>query len=469
MTLATKYQNTFIENLPKTSLCADNYKFGSHIRNKAHAIRHQHIELNSPFKCNFISLDIDYPVAPDLCFIWESNNLPEPTFAVINPANNHAHLIFQLEKPIYTNNEKQLAYFQDVKLILKDIYKADKNFTESLTKNPLHPDWKTIESGITYTLEDLKAYAPKRSTKTAGIIQLNKYKRRTINYNNADLGHRCQLFETSRIIAYNEVRNFTSHEDFFTYMIGVCTDQNPSDLKYSDILSTAKSISRYTWKHRHRYSRGYTRNKVTSIEDLRSRQRNSATTTAGTRQAKTLAAIESAIKGILTQSVAMPAITKQYLAKLTGKSLSTIKRYAAEIDRFIRCVHQVLSPVLPLQEDSTGTDSLAQLNIPLKHDPQQGDTSPLAVTLQSSQNNPRSPILSATHGSTTENLSDPSKEDTYTFLESDNIPPTTNVFKFKKPANTTDSPQLTPYPMKLKPSHNRTITKFILLDDVSSL
>lgn len=363
MTLAAIQETYFTEALPAKPFCADNYQFGTRIRTKVHALKYQHIQLNSPFKYNFISLDIDYPIAPDMCFVWETKNLPEPTYAVINPINNHAHLIFQLDSAVYANNEKQYTYYQDVKCILTDLYNADQNFTETLTKNPLHPQWKTIESGITYTLADLKAYAPKRPSNN--VIKFNKYKRRTVNHNNADLGHRCELFERSRIISYNEVKNFTNQDDFFDYMIGVCSDQNPSDLKYSDILSTAKSISRYTWKHRERYSRGYIRNKVTSIEDLRNRQRTAATTTAGTKHAKTLAIIEQAINNIIKQGIAMPALTKQYLSKLTGKSLSTIKRYAVEIDQFIRCACQVLSPVLTPQKNSTPLGSLTQLKSPL--------------------------------------------------------------------------------------------------------
>ncbi len=363
VTLATKSQSSFIEALPKTSRCADNYKFGSHIRNKAHAIRHQHIELNNDKAFKFISIDVDYDIAKDLCFVWENNNLPEPTYAVINPANNHAHLIFMLENYIFWKNDKQVSFYEDVKKMLTDIYHADPDFTGMLTKNPLHDSWKTIESGIIYTLAELKAYAPKRSSDN--IIQFNKFKRRTINNNNAILGHRCELFERSRIISYNEVRNFTNQNDFFEYMIGVCSDQNPSDLKYSDILSTAKSISRYTWKYRERYNRGYTRNRVTSIEDLHNRQRTAATATAATKHAKTLAIIEQAINSIVKQAIAMPALTKQLIAKLTGKSLSTIKRYAAEIDQFIRCAYQVLSPVLTSEEISISDLPVVNRPVPL--------------------------------------------------------------------------------------------------------
>ncbi len=369
MSLATK-QNEFIELLPTKPYCADNYNFGTHIRNKAHALNYQHIQVNSPFKFNFITLDIDYPIATDMCFIWETKNLPEPTFAVINPINNHSHLIFQLNSTVYENNEKQLKYYEDVKSILTHLYGADQNFTGTLTKNPFHKDWKTIESGITYSLADLKSYAPPLMPYGPkykdNIIRFNKYKRRTINHNNGDLGHRCLLFETSRIRAYSTVSNFYTQEDFFNHMIVVCSEENPSDLNISDITSTAKSISHYTWKHRAWFTgKRFVRSRVTSIEDLRDRQSKSAKTTNETRHAKTLAIIEQAINSIIKQSVAMPTLTKQLIAKLTGKSLSTIKRYAAEIDRFIRCAYQVLSPVLTPQEIIISDLPLVSVPVPV--------------------------------------------------------------------------------------------------------
>jgi len=364
MTLATNAKSSFIEQLPKKPYCADNYNFGVKPRTKIHALTYKHIQLNNPFKYSFISLDIDYPIANEnMEFIWEAKNLPVPTYAVINVKNGHAHLIFQLHLPIYVmgeSNKKQLQFYKDVQSILTYLYNADQNFTGTLTKNPYHKEWKTLESGVTYSLAELKAYAqplmpygPKEKNKD-NIIQFNKYKRRTIDHNNGDLGHRCLLFETSRIRAYSSVSNFYTQEDFFDHMMVVCSEENPSDLNIHDIKSTAKSISSYTWKHRSWFTgKRFIRTRVTSIADLRNRQRESANTTNTTRHAKTLAIIEQAINSIIKQAVAtMPTLTKQFIAKLTGKSISTIKRYASEIDRFIRCAYQELSPVLPLPEQS---------------------------------------------------------------------------------------------------------------------
>jgi hypothetical protein len=400
VSLSATAKNTFIDLLPPKPYCADNYNYGTIIRNKAHALTYRHIQLNSPFKYNFISLDIDYDISKDFCFIWENNNLPEPTYAVINPANNHAHLDFQLENTVYANNEKQLKYYEDVKSILTHLYKADQNFTGTLTKTPFHKNWITIETGTTYSLAELKAYAPPKmpygpkEENKDNIIRFNKYKRRTIDHNNGDLGHRCLLFETSRIRAYNTVNNFYTQEDFFDHMMVVCSEENPSDLNINDIKSTAKSISRYTWKHRAWFTgKRFVRSKVTSIEDLRNRQRKSATTTAGTRHAKTLAIIEQAINNIIKQTVAMPALTKQYLAKLTGKSLSTIKRYAAEIDQFIRCAYQVLSPVLTPKKNCTPFASLAQLKAPLNSDTPKSNTSALTSTPLSLLEDISKPVL----------------------------------------------------------------------------
>ena len=326
--------NQFYNTLPRKPYCADNYEDGITIRRRDYAVRYPHIQPNEPWIRHHIIIDCDYTIANQttLAFVWEERNLPEPTYATITPGTGTAHLIYLLDEPVYKNNKKQFQFYQDVNDILIELFNADPNYNYVYTKNPLHPRWKTITTDQTYTLAELKAYAPTKPK--ADVIPFGKYTRRTRDEANAALGRNCRMFEDTRILAYQVVN---SHDDFDTFHAAVreiADNHNEGRLHPPEVRSTVKSIARWTWDNKARLAKNLRvqSGEKCTPEETRTRQSRAALRTAVLKQAKTMAAIELAIKS----STDTPTVAD--LAALTGKSVTTIKRHLPRIKALLEPV-----------------------------------------------------------------------------------------------------------------------------------
>lgn len=350
----------FYTTLPKKPRCADNYEHGILIRTKTHAIRFQHIQVNPPWLCNHIVIDIDYPVSnPDtLQFVWEERNLPVPTHAVINPDTMKAHLILTLDEPVYKNNKKQMEFYNDVVSILTKLYNGDPEFKNIVTKNPLHPRWKTISTNKTYTLTELKLYAPQRKGE---VIELKNYKRHKINEDYAIRGRNSRLFEETRIKAYCMVKDYHDLDSFQVAVMSTALDLNDGGLCRNEVKDTVKSIAKWTWSRRHNIKPYIQAIRGTYTPDeVKERQKKAAQDTNQTRLAKTIQAIINAVKE-LARTIPPDQITKKQIAAEAARSIRCIQGHSATIEDAIRSCSQDLSPCSVPSADATATTDAPQV------------------------------------------------------------------------------------------------------------
>ena len=116
-----------------------------------------------------------------------------------------------------------------------------------ITKNPEHPSWRTIvHNKAVYDLEDFQEWMDITPTR-----KLHKL------LQNGD-GRNTTLFNNLRLWAYTEVKTHSSYEVFLLSVDSKAFKFNhefdaleAGSLQAKEVLSTAKSIGRWTWKHRH--------------------------------------------------------------------------------------------------------------------------------------------------------------------------------------------------------------------------
>jgi len=172
------------------------------------AIKHRHIQYNSPFKTAWLAYDIDRETAVlEPLFI---DDLPMPNISAVNPENNHAHWFYGLENPVLMDSIKTktgnicnprikkhpLRYLAAVDIGMTIKLNADPAYNKEMSKNPLHKYWKVdIWREHLYDLPELADYVD---------LSLFKDARKTIPA--IGLGRNCILFDLTLNYAIKEFR-----------------------------------------------------------------------------------------------------------------------------------------------------------------------------------------------------------------------------------------------------------------------
>ena len=65
---------------------------------KSTAVEKPILQINGPRKITYLCFDIDRAYGG---IAWQDANLPVPNMIVINPENLHAHLVYELAKPVW--------------------------------------------------------------------------------------------------------------------------------------------------------------------------------------------------------------------------------------------------------------------------------------------------------------------------------------------------------------------------------
>ena len=237
---------SFIEALPEKIRSAEFKDEGTRFRKKEKALSHRYVELNQLYK-RFIALDLDEPAS---AFLWDECGLPPPSIVVINPENTHCHYLYELNTPVYYTEQARRApqkFYEATDIALTRMLGADTAFTGHLVKNPLHPSWRTICHKASYDLEDFQEYG----------VDLTPQRRKEV-LRDSGIGRNATLFDTLRHWAYAEVKHHASHTVFQLAVDSKALAINSHFLVHEngalpakEVLSTAKSVGKWTWKHRH--------------------------------------------------------------------------------------------------------------------------------------------------------------------------------------------------------------------------
>eukprot|EP01037_Dinobryon_pediforme_P019192 gene19192-19565_t len=194
------------------------------------------------------------------------------------------------------------------------LLRADKAYNHTLTKNPLHPRWRTVTNPTSYDLSDFKEYfdIPKRTP----VRPLPK----DIFIN----GRNDELFHTLRLWAYRAVNTLHASIDLESAVyeeaieINNCFD-NP--LPLSEVKATAKSVARWTYKHEGQL--GHSQSKVLQFTGETAEQRMSmgADYTNAVRCAKSLQTLRDA--AALLKTLHGEKLKISHLVKHTGMNIKT--------------------------------------------------------------------------------------------------------------------------------------------------
>ena len=244
----SSFREQFANKLPRKPWCTNEKGQPLLVRPKELAISYSYIQPNSPFYQNYFILDLDYEAAiADILF--ERSGIPLPNLVTSNFHNGKAHIIFELETPIYktdASRQNVIAFAHAILKRLQQLFDADIGYTGVITKNPLSSQWRVTElRKKPYSLYELaeKIDLPK-----------NKYEKPNIKLDEAiGLGRNCYIFYTACPFAYVEIRKYRgkTYKQWEKAMIAHCMTLNEGlsePLGYNEIKCIAKSISRFCWK-----------------------------------------------------------------------------------------------------------------------------------------------------------------------------------------------------------------------------
>ncbi|WP_104470966.1 replication initiation protein [Acinetobacter indicus] len=235
-------QLDLFHNLPNKPYCMDEKPGYMLIRTKSIAVKKPYIQINPPLTTIYFIFDDD---KDDAALSWFDAGLPKPFWTTQNPVNGHSHHCYKLEIPLCTSDFasiKAIKYAQAVYYAYALKMGADRNYSHLITKNPLHPQWRTtFWTERAYSLDYLADFVdlPKRIPKKLEVV---------------GLGRNVTMFEKGRHWAYKAIRDYmhyeTSHEweKAVRAKIGEINSEFEQPLPYSEVKATAKSIAKWVWQ-----------------------------------------------------------------------------------------------------------------------------------------------------------------------------------------------------------------------------
>ena len=236
-------QLDLFNSLPKRPYCMDEKQSYMLIRSKAIAVKKPYIQINSPLTTIYFVFDDD---KNDAALSWLDSNLPAPYWTTQNPENGHCHHCYKLEIPLHTSefsSIKAIKYAQAVYYAYALKLGADLSYSQLITKNPLHPQWRTtFWTNRAYSLDYLADFVdlPKKLPKKLEVV---------------GLGRNVTMFEKGRHWAYTAIRDYLHHhssndwEKAVRVQIEAINSTFEQPLPHSEVKATAKSIAKWVWQH----------------------------------------------------------------------------------------------------------------------------------------------------------------------------------------------------------------------------
>lgn len=323
--------SSFIEALPEKVRSTSDFQIGTKFRDKSKALDHRYVEVNQLYK-KFIVLDLDRPGS---AYLWDELGLPPPTFVVINPDNARCHYLYELKTPVFYTEASRRApqkFYEATDIALTHKLEADLSYVGRFTKNPLHPHWRTIcHPNSTYDLEDFQEW---------GVVL--EHKRKQVLRESLE-GRNTTLFDTLRHWAYQVVLKQCSYADFqqgvdnkALGINGMFLDCEKGILPVKEVLSTARSVGTWTWRHKD--SIGNQKNRgvmgLPPEMSLKAKQAAGASHAHANNSAK-----QSTREAVLSAAIALKAagtpVTQQSVAIRAEVSIDSVKRNWKEVDQAI--------------------------------------------------------------------------------------------------------------------------------------
>ena len=248
-----KLQELFL-SLPNKPYCMDEKPGSIQIRPKVLALSKPYIQVNPPFTLIYLIFDIDHN---DASVCWRDKNLPEPFWTAQNLAEfqdpsddqledmGRGHICYKLEIPLCTSefaSIKAIKYAQAVYHAYALKLGADLNYSQLITKNPLHRQWRTtFWTDRAYSLDYLADFVdlPKKLPKKLEMI---------------GLGRNVTMFEKGRHWAYKAIRDYMHNKSSNEWeravkaQIEAINNGFEQPLPYSEVKATAKSIAKWVWQ-----------------------------------------------------------------------------------------------------------------------------------------------------------------------------------------------------------------------------
>ncbi|MHA3093336.1 replication initiation protein [Acinetobacter brisouii] len=240
--IATKRQLDLFDSLPNKPYCLDEVPGTMLIRTKAIAVKKPYIQVNPPLMTIYFIFDDD---KEDAALSWFDADLPAPLWTTQNPENAHCHHCYKLEIPLCTSefaSIKAIKYAQSVYYAYALKIGADLGYSQLITKNPLHPQWRTtFWTDRAYSLDYLADFVdlPKKIPKKLEVV---------------GLGRNVTMFEKGRHWAYKAIRDYMHHNSSHDWekavraQIEAINSGFEQPLPFSEVKATAKSISKWVWQ-----------------------------------------------------------------------------------------------------------------------------------------------------------------------------------------------------------------------------
>ncbi|ENX26912.1 MULTISPECIES: replication initiation protein [Acinetobacter] len=241
--ILTNQQLDLFNTLPNKPYCMDEKPGYMRIRTKAIAVKKPYIQVNPPLMTIYFVFDDD---KEDSALSWFDAGLPQPFWTTQNPLNGHCHHCYKLEIPLCTSefaSVKAIKYAQAVYYAYALKLGADIGYSQLITKNPLHPQWRTTYwTKKAYSLDYLADFVdlPKKLPKKLEVV---------------GLGRNVTMFEKGRHWAYKAIRDYMHHNSSHEWeravraKIEAINSGFEQPLPLSEVKATAKSIAKWVWQH----------------------------------------------------------------------------------------------------------------------------------------------------------------------------------------------------------------------------
>lgn len=311
----------FYSHLNEAVITTNDFEEGTKFRKREKVKQFAYCGLNPMYR-HYLSFDLDEQGS---AFKFEDVNLPTPTIITINPINKHCHYLYHLKTAVAYHDKsrsKPQQYFEAVQDAMTNQLGADKAFSHTLTKNPLHTKWQVITNDTSYDLGDFLEYIDlSNPILDKGLIEKMGCRGRN------DL-----LFHTLRLWGYRSVHKFITEESWRQEARNKAQEINinfSDPLPYKEVINTANATSKWIWKNRHNLGG---REKVLSFtnETPQERMSKGAEYTNALRSKKAIQTIQEAVNLLLATGL---SITQKSVQIKCGLNIKTVRKYWPQINK----------------------------------------------------------------------------------------------------------------------------------------